>query len=39
MTRLEAYKKIRKPLPPPTQRHKSKVSYTRKPKHKKALTP
>ena len=26
-------KKIRKPLPPPTKKHKSKIKYNRKSKH------
>jgi hypothetical protein len=29
----EVRKKVRKPLPPPTQRHSSKKGYRRKPKH------
>lgn len=29
----EVRRKVRKPLPPPTQRHRSKKDYRRKPKH------
>ena len=29
----EAERKVRKPLPPPTQRHKVKTDYRRTPKH------
>lgn len=31
----EVDRKVRKPLPPPVQRHRQKTKYRRKPKHPK----
>jgi len=33
-TLKELWKKIRKPLPPPSRRHRDKSKYSRKAKHK-----